>query len=131
MKTLILILIGVALALSIQPPSEVAEAVEPPPVYQEVNDYYEVDGKFYSLGNIVMAVARREGSSSCGIRLGGQYVKLSRDEGLRLCYQKLGKQLERDSFDRTLRRWKTGSASDNSSATQKYLIDIKHILANQ
>jgi len=86
-------------------------------------DVFIIDGHPYELGRIAMAVQKREGHNSCGIRQGKGYVSLPKDQGLRLCADKLGKQLDKDDFRTVMRRWK--GTDDNF---EHYLADIKYLL---
>lgn len=134
MLKIILILILVLAGAVVILPTKASKTTEDVPVIfpalaaQEINDMYKVGSRFYSIGNIALAVQKREGHNSCGIKLKGQYVTLSKEEGLRLCVQMLGKQLDKADFDTVMKRWKNGSVKDTSGATEKYIADIRSIL---
>jgi hypothetical protein len=108
--------------------SGVLGGANPQGIEPEVNPstgLYLIDGRITEIGKIAMAVARREGSWSCGIKVRGEYVKLPKDEGLRLCAAKLGKQLDKDDFETVMKRWKT------VPPFTPYINDIKSILYQQ
>lgn len=68
---------------------------------------YEINGHYYSIEQIAYAVSIREGSTSCGIRLKGEYIKLPDQEAYLLCRDKLKNQIDKYGFATALKVWKT------------------------